>query len=44
MALARVLAHPDMADPAVLTPAEVERRLAMRDPFVREIVETGVEL
>ena len=30
--------------PLVLTPAEVERRLAMCDPFVREIVETGVEL
>lgn len=30
--------------PIVLTPAEVAQRLAAGDPFVREIVQTGIEL
>lgn len=30
--------------PIVLTPAEVAARLARGDPFVREIIDTGVEL
>jgi predicted nucleotidyltransferase len=30
--------------PIVLTPAELEKRRAAGDPFVREILETGVSL
>jgi predicted nucleotidyltransferase len=43
-ALVRDLSRGLPISPIVLTPAELAQRLADGDPFVREIVESGVEL
>jgi len=43
-ALVRDLSRGLPISPIVLTPEELKQRLADDDPFVREIVESGVEL
>ena len=43
-ALIRDLSFGLPTSPLVLTPSEVQQRIATGDPFIREIIETGVEL
>lgn len=44
MATVKALVRDLALSPIVLTPTELQERLADEDPFVREIIDSGVEL